>query len=102
MRSVDRSVPLTGIEELLADYMDRLDRGVAVDQERFLAEPPAEAVALRAFFEASDELNELVHSVPEVAPTVRAPGPGAASNGVGPQPVSGQCLGDYELLERLA
>src|SRR5262249_53919964 len=47
------------LEQVLADYMERVDRGEPVDRGRFLAEHPDFAGDLSAYFEASDDLLRL-------------------------------------------
>jgi hypothetical protein len=47
------------LDEVLAEYLQRLDRGEAIDREQFLAAHPTLAAGLRAFFEASDRVQRL-------------------------------------------
>ena len=50
-----RSLP----EDVLAEYMQRLDRGEAVDREEFLARHSEWAEELRSYFAGSDEVERL-------------------------------------------
>ena len=83
-------------DDVLADYLARLDRGEAVDRERFLAEHPEAADQLRSYFAACDELAQMAAPpgafTPRPEATVAEP-PAAG----GPEP-----FGDYELLEEIA
>jgi 2-oxo-4-hydroxy-4-carboxy--5-ureidoimidazoline (OHCU) decarboxylase len=44
------------LEEVLAAYMQRIDRGEQVDREAFVAEHPELADELRAYFAAADQV----------------------------------------------
>jgi WD40 repeat protein/tRNA A-37 threonylcarbamoyl transferase component Bud32 len=78
------------LEEVLEDYMRRLDRGEAVDRELLLARHPELAAGLRSYFAASDEVERLNRTE-----SVRWPAP--ATEGEGPP---GR-FGDYEVLEQI-
>src|SRR5262249_50553497 len=86
------------LDEALADYLERLDRGQAVDREQSRAEDWDVADDLRGYFEASDEVDRFA----ALARTVRTPqAPGAA----GPPPAAPatpRCFGDYEMVEEIA
>src|SRR5262249_62436515 len=58
------------LEEVLGEYMQRLDRGEAVDREQFLARHPEWAEELRAYFEGSDELERLARRAPGERPAL--------------------------------
>src|SRR5438034_2500532 len=47
------------LEEVLREYMQRLDRGEAVDREQLLARHPELADGLRSYFADSDEVERL-------------------------------------------
>src|SRR5262245_56446754 len=96
------------LDEILADYMDRVDRGETVDRERFLTEFPDLAEEIRAYFEGSDELECLAG--PRLETPLRGgplfdpePNPTTASAGSerAPKPKV-RYFGDYELLEEIA
>jgi WD40 repeat protein len=81
------------LESLLADYMQRLDRGEAVDRAEVLAAHPEFADDLRSYFDDSDVVDRLRGR--GARPTAISP----------PQPGPGPTLryvGDYELLEEVA
>jgi hypothetical protein len=59
MSDVEAAAP-SHLDEVLAGYMERVDRGEAVDRERFLAEHPDLAEELRVYFLAIDQLKELL------------------------------------------
>src|SRR2546421_8722891 len=88
------------LEEVLGEYMQRLDRGEGVDREQLLARHPELAEELRAYFDGSDELERLGRQArggpPASPPTlpVRCR-PGGRAPGDRPIP----SLVDYELLE---
>jgi tRNA A-37 threonylcarbamoyl transferase component Bud32 len=89
------------LEEVLADYMHRLDRGEAVDREQLLASHPEFAEELRSYFDAADEIDGL-----------RGAGTSFLPSHVQPQPIwvddtppprrRVRYLGDYELLQEIA
>jgi eukaryotic-like serine/threonine-protein kinase len=93
------------LDQVLADYMERVDRGEPVDRERFIAEHPEFAGDLHSYFEASDDLLRLAlpaRSADRVPPM----GP---STQVAQVAVAGKkrrdrvrYFGDYELLEEIA
>jgi hypothetical protein len=59
MRDPEAARP-SHLDEVLARYMQRVDRGEMVDRERLLAEHPDLADELRAYFQASDEVEDLI------------------------------------------
>src|SRR5262249_17348288 len=92
------------LEEVLEDYMQRLDRGEVVDREQFLARHPELIDELRSYFAGSDELERLARPTPREPPAVspyptlpERPGLAGASS------VDGgvRRVGDYELLEQI-
>ena len=98
------------LEEVLEEYMQRLDRGEGVDREQFLARHPELADELRSYFAGSDELERLGrHTSPErergEAPAF-PPSPALAETfGLGGaqrgQEGKARHVGDYELLEQI-
>src|SRR5260370_29457739 len=95
-----RSLP----EEALEEYMQRLDRGEAVDREQFLARHPECAEELRSYFAGSDEVERLGRrgegDRTALPPTCAPPGPGPVG---GAPPAEGKArpVGEYELLEQI-
>ncbi len=83
------------LDELLAEYMDRLDSGEPVDREAFLAEHPEFVDDLRAYFEGSDEFVRLAVDVDEADPGATLGGP----TGPGPR---APYFGDDEIQGELA
>src|SRR5436305_6051857 len=69
------------LEEVLSEYMQRLDRGEAVDREQFLARHPELADELRSYFADSDEVERLGRQARADLP---APPRGPAHGGSGP------------------
>jgi WD40 repeat protein/tRNA A-37 threonylcarbamoyl transferase component Bud32 len=99
------SSPPSVLEKVLAEYMERLDRGEAVDRRQFLAQHPELAEELQSYFAFGDEVEQFGR-----------PGLGAAaSSGLsathpavkGPADTSpaeeapGSWVGDYEVLGRI-
>ena len=83
----DDSSPL---DKILAEYMQRIDRGDKVDREAFIAEHPGFTAELNAFFEDCDRLGGAVVQKSQPAAENHQP----ASNH---EPTE---LGDYVLLEK--
>src|SRR5215471_13796711 len=92
------------LEEVLEEYMRRLDRGEVVDRDQFLARHAELADELRSYFAGSDELERLG----------RPPGKETASlppcrslpytctlEEAAPAKGEGRRVGDYELLEQI-
>jgi hypothetical protein len=71
------------LDEVLAEYMDRVDAGEVVDRATVLAAHPDLAEDLRAYFEASDEVRRLADSGPGSTPPsgVRPTGPASFRGG---------------------
>jgi hypothetical protein len=59
MSDVEPPIP-SHLDEVLAEYMERVDRGETVDRERFLADHPDLAEELHVYFLAIDQLKELL------------------------------------------
>ena len=78
------------VDEVVGEYLLRLDRGERVDREAFIAAHPGIAADLRKFFADNDALGRRLKSGPEV----RTSEP-AARDSIPAR------LGDYELLEEL-
>src|SRR5262245_40626415 len=91
------------LEEVLGEYMQRLDRGEAVDREALLARHPELADDLRSYFASSDEVERLSRQSRGEAPS--------ALSGSQPRTVvlektatasdEARDVGDYELLEQI-
>src|SRR5262249_39123589 len=62
------------LEEVLEDYMQRLDRGEAVDREQLLARHPELTDELRSYFAGSDEVERLARPA-QREPPVSSPFP---------------------------
>ena len=92
------------LDDVLAAYMERLDRGEAVDGAGLLAEYPDLAPELRAYFDASDELGHLASPLATASvgnAVVATPRPEGAGEGCG-APAIGPTFGDYEVLGEIA
>ncbi len=89
-------------EEVLGEYLQRLDSGEAVDREQFLARHPEWAEELRSYFAGSDEVERLGRRAEGDRPALplTCPQPEAAPVGAAPR-TEGETrrVGDYELLE---
>src|SRR5262245_60629814 len=81
------------LDEVLAEYLRRMDRGEDVDRERFLREYPEVADGLRAYFRDCEELI--------VGPTPSRPGAGGRPPAADGDPALPRRFGDYELLAEL-
>jgi WD40 repeat protein len=92
------------LEEVLGEYMQRLDRGEAVDREQFLARHPEWAEELRSYFAGSDEVGRHGRRPegdrPALPPTCGLAGPGPVG-GAPSTEGDGRRVGDYELLEQI-
>jgi WD40 repeat protein/tRNA A-37 threonylcarbamoyl transferase component Bud32 len=85
------SSPQAELEKVLADYMERLDRGEAIDRAQLLAHYPKFAAELQSYFGGADEVERLGQGgtpAPSEPPVVVAES-------------HSQCVGDYELLEQI-
>ncbi len=85
------------LNDALADYMQRLDRGEVVDREAFLAQYADLAEQLRAYFDDADLVARMAG--PRAADTL--PSPGAAAVSVPPL-ARIRYFGDYELQAEIA
>jgi WD40 repeat protein/tRNA A-37 threonylcarbamoyl transferase component Bud32 len=92
-----RKAPL---EEVLADYMQRLDRGEVIDRGLLLAEYPHLAGELQSYFADSDAVALLRRSAQTLSPKTISLTPGAAPPAAPGAAV--RSVGDYELLEEIA
>src|SRR5262245_48318799 len=81
------------LEDVLGEYMQRLDRGESVDREQFLAQHPGLAEELLSYFAGVDEVDHLTRTVRRGPVLVSRPGTGAVGQG--------SRVGDYELLEQI-
>jgi WD40 repeat protein/tRNA A-37 threonylcarbamoyl transferase component Bud32 len=87
------------LEEVLGDYMQRLDRGEAVSRERVFAQHPELADELRSYFAAADDVERLGRQAggrPTTEPVSLAAPPEPLM-----PPDTPRCVGDYELLEQI-
>ncbi len=81
------------LDEVLAEYMQRADRGEVVDREQFIAEHPEVADGLRAFFADFDAIQSAAERTEPDQPRP-AGDPGTPLGVV-------QYFGDYQLLREL-
>jgi WD40 repeat protein len=98
------------LEEVLGEYMQRLDRGEGVDREEFLARHPEVADELRSYFAGCDEVEQLGRltgpgrqgggETPALSPP-RALPPTGGLEGAAPAGREARSVGDYELLEQI-
>jgi tetratricopeptide (TPR) repeat protein/tRNA A-37 threonylcarbamoyl transferase component Bud32 len=93
------------LDEVLAEYMVRVDRGEFVDRARFIAEHSDFAEALRSYFEGSDDLQRMAAPGPTLRDSERTLFAWER------EPVAGarvkperhvRYFGDYELVEEIA
>ncbi len=87
------------LDEVLAGYMQRQDRGEAVDRGRLIADNPHLAGELQSYFAGSDAVALLrpTNDTPPAGPTP-LDGIGGPVSPVG----AGRRVGDYELLDEIA
>jgi WD40 repeat protein/tRNA A-37 threonylcarbamoyl transferase component Bud32 len=99
------------LEEVLEEYMRRLDRGEVVDRDQFLAQHPELVEELRSYFAGTDEVERLHRQDLPVGAASRAALDGPARL-AGPTCKSdtgeflpgngeGRRVGEYELLEQI-
>jgi WD40 repeat protein/tRNA A-37 threonylcarbamoyl transferase component Bud32 len=93
------------LEEVLEDFMQRLDLGEAVDREQLLAQHPELADELRSYFAGIDEVERLGRHAKGGEALTALPGrptPGAGRAEATPPAHGLACrVGDYELLEQI-
>ncbi|HYT94778.1 MAG TPA: serine/threonine-protein kinase, partial [Gemmataceae bacterium] len=92
------------LEEVLGEYMERLDRGEVVDQEHLLTRYPELAEELRSYFAAGAEIERLRRHGRRGAPTVSRSRAQLESREPAEAPVAEGtpgCVDDYELLEQI-
>src|SRR5262249_42473185 len=85
---------------VLGEYMQRLDRGEAVDREEFLARYPELAEELRAYFAGSDEVEQLGRA-PERTTDGDPPRPCGPKEEAPTVESEARRLGDYDVLEQI-
>src|SRR5215207_6690990 len=86
------------LEEVLGEYMQRLDRGEAVDREQLLAHHPELAAELQSYFAGSDEMAQFgrhLGTEGQTEPLFRADSKEHPTND------RDGWFGDYELLEQI-
>jgi WD40 repeat protein/tRNA A-37 threonylcarbamoyl transferase component Bud32 len=93
------------LEEVLEDFMQRLDLGEAVNREQLVAQHPEMADELRSYFAGIDEVERLGrHTKGEkqqpALPGRPPPGAGQAEETLPGHGLAGR-VGDYELLEQI-
>jgi serine/threonine protein kinase/ribosomal protein S27E len=86
------------LDEVLADYMQRVDAGHAVDRAGLLAEHPDLAADLSAFFAAGDKFNKAAHPDVTVAFTPTKSRSTSTSNSRGLQIRCPHCCNPVEVL----
>jgi WD40 repeat protein len=96
------------LEEVLGEYMQRLDRGEGIDREELLARHPELAKELRSYFAGCDEverLGRLTGPGPQretsALPPPRALPQTCGLEGGAPAGREVRYVGDYELLEQI-
>jgi WD40 repeat protein/tRNA A-37 threonylcarbamoyl transferase component Bud32 len=98
------------LEEVLEEYMQRLDRGEGVDREQLLARHPELADELRSYFAGSDELARLGRltgpehergQAPAFPPAPALPETSWLGGARREQAGKARHVGDYELLEQI-
>ncbi|HEY7422811.1 MAG TPA: serine/threonine-protein kinase [Gemmataceae bacterium] len=92
------------LEEVLEDYMQRLDRGEVVDREQFLARHPGLIDELRSYFAGSDEVERLAKPARrEPLAFSHSPTQPETSGPEGTLLAHSEVrrVGDYELLEQI-
>jgi WD40 repeat protein/tRNA A-37 threonylcarbamoyl transferase component Bud32 len=99
-----RSLRQGRLEEVLEEYMRRLDRGEVVDRDQFLARHPELADELRSYFAGSDELERLRRlprkETPSLPPSGNLPDTCTLEEEAQSK-AEGRRVGDYELLEQI-
>ncbi len=92
------------LEEVLADYMQRLDRGEPVDRERLIADHPEVADELLSYFVAADEIDVLRRpdSLSSSFLPARAQPQPIWVESPPPERRRIRYLGDYELIQEIA
>jgi WD40 repeat protein/tRNA A-37 threonylcarbamoyl transferase component Bud32 len=89
------------LEEVLEEYMRRLDRGEIVDRDQFLAQHPELADELRSYFAGTDEVERLLRQggreTPMLPRSCGLPQTRELPPGIG----EGRRVGEYELLEQI-
>jgi serine/threonine protein kinase/WD40 repeat protein len=90
------------LSNIIAQYLQAVEKGEAPDREALLAAHPQLAEALQAFFSDHDRMRQIVDS-PTILPSDVFEAPTGASLKEPPSPGTKiRYLGDYELLEEIA
>jgi WD40 repeat protein/tRNA A-37 threonylcarbamoyl transferase component Bud32 len=91
------------LQEVLKDYMQRLDRGEAVDRQQLLDRHPELAEELQSYFAGSDEVERLGRQAREEAASGPLPALPATCglDEAGPATGAVAAVGDYQLLEQI-
>lgn len=88
--------PDSGVDGLVAEYLEALDRGEAPDREALIARNPRHAAELRRYFADEDFVGLVVPRPPDWSVSSAVP-PVPSPRGSGPVR-----FGRYELLEEVA
>src|SRR5438874_990884 len=106
MKPLEPSVSTSQVraEEVLAEFMQRQDRGEAVSGAQLLSDHPDLAVELHSYFEDCEDLEPWMGRACHGSKQdpVRTPVPVPADPAGGESGCAGRIIGDYELLEELA
>src|SRR5262245_18315488 len=88
------------LEKVLAEYMDRLDRGEALDRDQIIAQHPELAEDLQAYFAGGDEMERLGWAGAGQTPPTLLPRAPVATETTPAEPAR-PSVGDYDLLEQI-
>ena len=94
------------LEQVLANYLQRIDAGEEVDRARLLADHPDLATALQSYFQTADKVDRIARQAPAAAPRdslascETVPPTGRAGTAAAKGPVQQQ-FGRYRLLNLL-
>jgi WD40 repeat protein/tRNA A-37 threonylcarbamoyl transferase component Bud32 len=89
------------LEEVLEEYMRRIDRGEIVDRDHFLAQHPELADELRSYFAGSDEVERLYRQAGRETPMLPLSRGLPETSELPLGSVEGRRIGEYELLEQI-
>jgi WD40 repeat protein/tRNA A-37 threonylcarbamoyl transferase component Bud32 len=92
------------LEEVLGEYLQRLDGGESVDREQLLAHHPELADELQSYFAGGDQVERLGRQAPAEAPrlpSARTLPERSRFEDAPPAEDASRVVGDYELLEQI-
>src|SRR5215475_11670519 len=97
------SSPPDFLEQVLSEYMERLDRGEPADRSQLLARYPELAEELQAYFAGADEMERLGRNAQhgETTECLPVPQPAPVERAGAPATAQGLAVGDYDLLEQI-